>query len=51
MDGPQAEETRRRFFERVVAEGGRIAGYHFSFPSVGTLARDGSSYSFVTLAG
>lgn len=47
MDGPQAEATRRKFFERVLAEGGYIAGYHFSFPSVGMLARDGSSYVFV----
>jgi glyoxylase-like metal-dependent hydrolase (beta-lactamase superfamily II) len=47
MDGPQAEATRRSFFERVLAEGGHVAGYHFSFPSVGTLARDGSSYVFV----
>lgn len=51
MDGLQAEVTRRRFFDRVLAEGGLLAGYHFRFPSVGTLARDGSGYAFVPLSG
>jgi hypothetical protein len=29
MDGPKAEATRRAFFDRVIAEKGMIAGYHF----------------------
>ena len=45
-DGPKAEATRRAFFDRVIAEKGMIAGYHFGFPNVGTISKDGSSYAF-----
>ena len=45
-DGPKAEATRRAFFDRVIAEKGMIAGYHFGFPNVGTISKDGSGYSF-----
>ena len=38
---PKAEATRRAFFDRVIAEKGMIAGYHFGFPNVGTLSKDG----------
>ena len=45
-DGPKAEATRRKFFDRVIAEKGMIAGYHFGFPNVGTLSKDGNGYAF-----
>lgn len=45
-DAPKAEATRRAFFDRVIAEKGMIAGYHFGFPNVGTLAKDGNGYAF-----
>ena len=45
-DGPKAEATRRAFFDRVIAEKGMIAGYHFGFPNVGTISKDGSGYAF-----
>lgn len=45
-DGPKAEATRRGFFDRVIAEKGMIAGYHFGFPNVGTLSKDGNGYAF-----
>ena len=45
-DGPKAEATRRAFFDRVIAEKGMIAGYHFGFPNVGTLSKDGNGYAF-----
>ncbi len=48
-NGPQAEETRRRFFDRVIAEKGMIAGYHFGFPNVGTLSKDGNGYAFTAV--
>jgi hypothetical protein len=35
-----------RFFDRVIAEKGMIAGYHFGFPNVGTLSKDGDGYAF-----
>ena len=48
-DGPLAEATRRKLFERVIAEKGMIAGYHFGFPNVGTLAKDGNGYAFTAV--
>jgi glyoxylase-like metal-dependent hydrolase (beta-lactamase superfamily II) len=48
-DGPKAEATRRAFFDRVIAEKGMIAGYHFGFPNVGTLSKDGSGYAFAAV--
>ncbi|MDD1531565.1 MBL fold metallo-hydrolase [Bradyrhizobium sp. WBOS7] len=48
-DGPKAEATRRAFFDRVIAEKGMIAGYHFGFPNVGTLTKDGNGYAFAAV--
>ncbi len=48
-DGPKAEATRRAFFDRVIAEKGMIAGYHFGFPNVGTLSKDGNGYAFTAV--
>jgi glyoxylase-like metal-dependent hydrolase (beta-lactamase superfamily II) len=48
-DAPLAEATRRAFFDRVIAEKGMIAGYHFGFPNVGTLAKDGNGYAFAAV--
>jgi glyoxylase-like metal-dependent hydrolase (beta-lactamase superfamily II) len=45
-DATMAEATRRKFFDRVIAEKGMIAGYHFGFPNVGTLSKDGNGYAF-----
>jgi glyoxylase-like metal-dependent hydrolase (beta-lactamase superfamily II) len=48
-DGPKAEAARRAFFDRVIAEKGMIAGYHFGFPNVGTLTKDGNGYAFAAV--
>jgi glyoxylase-like metal-dependent hydrolase (beta-lactamase superfamily II) len=48
-DGPKAEATRRAFYDRVIAEKGMIAGYHFGFPNVGTLTKDGNGYAFAAV--
>ncbi len=48
-DGPKAEATRRALFDRVIAEKGMIAGYHFGFPNVGTLTKDGNGYAFAAV--
>ena len=45
-DGGQAEATRRKMFDRVVADKAIVSGYHFPFPGAGTLAKDGSGYAF-----
>ena len=48
-DAALAEATRRKFFDRVIAEKGMIAGYHFGFPNVGTLSKDGNGYAFAAV--
>lgn len=46
QDPPLAVATRKRIFDRVVADKLMITGTHWLLPSVGTLARDGSGYAF-----
>jgi len=41
-----AEQTRRRLFDQVSADGSVIAGYHFGFPNAGRLHVDGQGYAF-----
>jgi len=49
QDAATAEATRRKLLDRVVADKVTITGYHFPFPAVGTIVKDGSGYAF-TLA-
>jgi len=42
-----AIETRRKLFDRAIAEKAMVAGYHWGLPNVGTLAKDGNGYAFV----
>ena len=37
-----AVETRRKLFDRAIAEKAMVAGYHWGLPNVGTLAKDGN---------
>jgi glyoxylase-like metal-dependent hydrolase (beta-lactamase superfamily II) len=46
QDAPLAEATRRRLLDRVVADKVTVTGYHFPFPAVGTIAKDGRGYAF-----
>jgi glyoxylase-like metal-dependent hydrolase (beta-lactamase superfamily II) len=46
QDAALAEATRRRLFDRIVADKTRVTGYHFPFPAAGTIARDGNGYAF-----
>ncbi len=47
MDGPTAEESRRRLFDMVAAEKMMITGYHYAFPALGTIEKDGTRYRLV----
>jgi glyoxylase-like metal-dependent hydrolase (beta-lactamase superfamily II) len=47
QDAAMAEATRRRLFDRAVAEKAMVTGYHFPFPAVGTIMKDGTGYTFV----
>lgn len=46
QDAAMAEATRRKLLDRVVADKVTVTGYHFPFPAVGTISKDGSGYAF-----
>lgn len=43
----EAIATRKKVFDRAIAEKAMVAGYHWGLPNVGTLAKDGNGYAFV----
>jgi hypothetical protein len=45
QDGPLAEQSRRKLAERLVTDKIMVSGYHFPWPGVGSLARDGTGYA------
>ncbi len=45
QDAVTAEASRRTLMDRVIQEKMMICGYHFPFPAVGTLAKDGAGYA------
>jgi glyoxylase-like metal-dependent hydrolase (beta-lactamase superfamily II) len=42
-----AEENRRKFFDRAVADKSVLTGYHWGMPGAGTLQKDGNGYALV----
>ncbi len=46
----QAIETRKKIFDRAIAEKMMIAGYHWGPPNIGTIAKDGAGYAFSSVA-
>src|SRR2546422_660574 len=51
QDPQMAVETRRKIFDRAVADKLTISGTHWLMPNVGTLAKDGNTYVFSPEAG
>lgn len=49
-DGAQATTTRRKMFDRAIADNAIITGYHYGMPGAGRLAKDGSTYAYMPLA-
>ena len=45
QDGALAEESRRKLMDRLVADKMMVAGFHFPFPGVGMIAKDGAGYA------
>ena len=43
-------ETRKKLFDRAVADKAMVAGYHWGLPNVGTIAKDGNGYAFTAAA-
>jgi len=50
MNAQQAEETRRKFYDMVVAERLPVAGFHFPFPALGHVEKVGGGYLLVPVA-
>ena len=44
-----AVETRKRIFDRAVADQLTISGTHWLMPNVGKFAKDGNGYAFTAL--
>ncbi len=45
-DPTVADASKRKIFDRVIADKVIVTGYHYGVPGAGTLARDGKSYVF-----
>ena len=45
-----AVETRKKLFDRAIADKAMVAGYHWGLPNVGTIAKDGNGYAFTPAA-
>ena len=49
-DPAMAQATRHKLYDMAAAEKTPVAGYHFSFPSVGYVEKDGKGYRLVPVA-
>ena len=47
QDGPQAEATRRRVYDMLAAEKMMVQGYHYPFPGLAHVEKDGTGYRVV----
>lgn len=47
MDKPQAEATRRKLYDMAIAEKMPVQGFHFPFPALGHVEKDGNGYRLV----
>ncbi len=45
QDGAMAETTRRALMDQIIADKIMVAGFHFPFPGVGRIAKDGANYA------
>ena len=50
MDGPVAEETRRKLYDRMAADKMMLQGFHYPFPAAGFVEKDGNAYRLVPVA-
>jgi glyoxylase-like metal-dependent hydrolase (beta-lactamase superfamily II) len=47
MDPVLAEQSRRKLYDRAAVEKTLIQGFHFNFPTLGRIAKQGDGYRFV----
>jgi glyoxylase-like metal-dependent hydrolase (beta-lactamase superfamily II) len=50
IEPEKAVATRRKFYDMAAAERALIAGFHFAFPSLGYVEKDGSGYRLIPVA-
>jgi glyoxylase-like metal-dependent hydrolase (beta-lactamase superfamily II) len=50
IDPQQAAATRHKFYDMAAAEKATIIGFHFVFPSIGHVEKDGNNYRLVPAA-
>ena len=50
VEPEKAVATRRKFYDMAAAEKALIAGFHFAFPSLGYVEKDGAAYRLVPVA-
>ena len=49
-DGDLAQTTRHKFYDMAAAEKATVVGFHFTFPSIGHVAKDGNKYRLIPAA-
>ncbi len=47
QDGATAEASRRALMDQLIADKMMVAGFHFPFPGVGQIAKDGAGYALM----
>jgi glyoxylase-like metal-dependent hydrolase (beta-lactamase superfamily II) len=50
VDGDLAQQTRHKFYDMAAAEKMTVVGFHFTFPSVGHVEKDGTKYRLIPSA-
>jgi len=50
IDGDLAQQTRHKFYDMAVAEKATVVGFHFAFPSIGHVEKDGTKYRLIPAA-
>jgi glyoxylase-like metal-dependent hydrolase (beta-lactamase superfamily II) len=49
-DGDLAQQTRHKFYDMAAAEKATVVGFHFTFPCIGHVEKDGTKYRLVPSA-
>jgi glyoxylase-like metal-dependent hydrolase (beta-lactamase superfamily II) len=49
-DPAMAQETRHKFYDMAAAEKATVVGFHFTFPSIGHVEKDGTKYRLIPSA-
>ncbi len=49
-DPDLAQATRHKFYDMAAAEKAMVVGFHFTFPSIGHVEKDGAKYRLVPIA-